>query len=618
MRKANHPPFQARVASVAIVTTVAVLIAACLSFMLQQWGVARQQAHSANGALADVIAISVGPSVAGHDDAAAARTLAAVARAHDFVDARLVDAAGRDVAAFASPMQGARAASFDTVRRPVTVNGRPVGELTLRASPPTLGALLPKFLALTGALFFGASGFSLFVARGLALRVTAPIERLSQAMAQVAASGKFTPVAEDTDDDVFHRLTESFNDLLAQLETNHRELHETMDDLVEARDAADAANVAKSRFLANMSHEIRTPLNGVLAMAEVMARDDLAKTQRERLAVVRQSGEQLLSVLNDVLDLSKIEAGKLELETQDFDIERIAQQVGEGFAAVAEGKALAFTVDVAPEARGMWRGDGDRLRQILSNLVSNALKFTPKGSVTARFELADASGLRLYVTDTGIGIPADKIASLFEKFTQADSSTTRRYGGSGLGLAICRELAQLMHGSISVVSREGEGSTFFAEIPLERSLARPPAPAPDVAAEMERRRIRLLAAEDNPVNQKVLQAIVEPMDVELEIVADGRSAVEAWRTGAYDVILMDIQMPIMDGIAATQAIRALEAADVRQRTPILALTANALVHQIEEYLAAGMDGHIAKPIEIAKLYEAVNRALMSNVDAKAA
>ncbi len=618
MRKANHPPFQARVASVAIVTTVAVLIVACLCFMLQQWGVARQQAHSANEALADVIAISVGPAVAGHADASAARTLAAVARAEGFVDARLIDSAGHGVAAFASAVRGAPTTTLDTFRRPVTVNGRQVGELTLRASPPALGGLLPKFLALTGALFFGASGFSLFVARGLALRVTAPIERLSQAMAQVAASGKFTPVAEDADDDVFHRLTGSFNDLLAQLETNHRELHDTMDDLVEARDAADAANVAKSRFLANMSHEIRTPLNGVLAMAEVMARDDLAKTQRERLGVVRQSGEQLLSVLNDVLDLSKIEAGKLELETQDFDIESVAQQVGEGFAAIAEGKKLAFTVDVAPEARGMWRGDRDRLRQILSNLVSNALKFTPKGQVTARFELADASGLRLSVTDTGIGIPADKIASLFEKFTQADSSTTRRYGGSGLGLAICRELAQLMDGSISVVSREGEGSTFFAEIPLERSSEQAMASEPDVAAEMEHRRIRLLAAEDNLVNQKVLQAIVEPMDVELEIVADGRSAVEAWRTGVYDVILMDIQMPIMDGIAATQAIRAIESADARVRTPILALTANALVHQIEEYLAAGMDGHIAKPIEIAKLYEALNRALAPGPEAKAA
>jgi signal transduction histidine kinase/CheY-like chemotaxis protein len=618
MRKANHPPFQARVASVAIVTTVAVLVAACLSFMLQQWSVARQETHVANGTLADVIAASVSPAVAKGDAAAATRALASLSRARGFIDARILDQTGRSLAAFSAPGRTSRDVRSDIVERRLSVGGNAVGELRLRAVSPSLAGLLPRFLALTGALFFGASGIALFVARGLALRVTAPIERLAKAMAEVAASGEFRPVAEDAEDDVFHRLTRSFNDLLRQLDANHRELHETLADLTLARDAADAANIAKSRFLANMSHEIRTPLNGVLAMAEVMARDKLAGVQRERLAVVRQSGEQLLSVLNDVLDLSKIEAGKLELEVQDFDLERVAQSVGDGFAAVADAKHLAFRVEVAPEARGAWRGDGDRLRQILSNLVSNALKFTPSGEVTARFELADAGGIRLAVTDTGIGIPADKIGALFEKFTQADSSTTRRYGGTGLGLAICRELAHLMHGSISVVSKEGEGSTFFAELPLERGAAGLAAPAPDVAAEMEQRSIRLLAAEDNPVNQKVLQAIVEPMDVDLEIVADGRSAVEAWRNGDYDVILMDIQMPLMDGIAATREIRAAEAAEDRRRTPILALTANALVHQIEEYLAAGMDGHIAKPIEIAKLYEAVNRALVAAPQAQAA
>ena len=207
---------------------------------------------------------------------------------------------------------------------------------------------------------------------------------------------------------------------------------------------------------------------------------------------------------------------------------------------------------------------------------------------------------------------------LFEKFTQADSSTTRRYGGTGLGLAICRELAQLMHGSISVISEEGKGSTFIAEAPFERGGAATAVPEAEVAPEVESRSVRLLAAEDNLVNQKVLQAIVEPMDVELSIVGDGRSAVEAWRTGDFDLILMDIQMPVMDGIAAARAIRAAEADESRPRTPILALTANAMVHQIEEYMAAGMDGHVSKPIEIAKLYDALNRALAAHTDAQAA
>jgi len=308
----------------------------------------------------------------------------------------------------------------------------------------------------------------------------------------------------------------------------------------------------------------------------------------------------------------------LELEVSDFDLERVAQSVRDAYTVVAVGKGLTLDVLVDPRAAGVWRGDGDRLRQIVTNLVSNALKFTSEGSVTVSFEPADAGGIRLAVTDTGIGIPADKMSALFEKFTQADSSTTRRYGGTGLGLAICRELAQLMAGSISVTSEEGKGSTFYAELPLARGGE---AMAPEAAApteELEGRSIRLLAAEDNPVNQKVLQAIVEPMDVELHIVADGRAAVEAWRTGAYDLVLMDIQMPIMDGIAAAKAIRAAEAAEHRIRTPILALTANAMVHQIEEYLLAGMDGHVSKPIEIAKLYDALNRALAGESQAKAA
>jgi signal transduction histidine kinase/CheY-like chemotaxis protein len=619
MRKANHPPFQARVASVAIVTTVAVLVAACVSFMLQQWTVARQDSKLAYGALANVVASAAAPALIAHDHTMAAQTLVAAAQSKDLVEARLTDISGHVVASYLRPVSvNHPVGAVTATEHDVVAAGKSVGHLVMRSEQPSLAALLPRFLALTGALFFGASGIALFVAQGLARRVAAPIERLSNAMAQVAVSGEFKPVAEETEDDVFHRLTESFNNLLAQLDTNHRELHETMSDLVEARDAADAANVAKSQFLANMSHEIRTPLNGVLAMAEVMARGDLAPAQRERLSVVRQSGEQLLAVLNDVLDLSKIEAGKLELETQDFDLERIAQSVRDAFDVVATGKGLVFEVDVTSEAAGVWRGDGDRLRQIVNNLVSNALKFTQEGSVKARFELADAGGLRLSVADTGIGIPSDKMPLLFEKFTQADSSTTRRYGGTGLGLAICRELAQLMHGSISVLSEEGKGSTFFAELPLGRGGVMETAVVAPAPAEMESRSIRLLAAEDNPVNQKVLQAIVEPMDVELIIVGDGRAAVEAWRKESYDLILMDIQMPIMDGIAAAKAIRAAELKDRLPRTPILALTANAMVHQIEEYMAAGMDGHVSKPIEIAKLYDALNRALAGPMEAEAA
>ena len=620
MRDRNKPPFQARVASVAIITTVAVLVAACVSFMLQQWSVSRQQARLEEATLASVIAGASAHDMAAHDLREMQYDVAGASASRALVDVRLLDPQGRTVAYFAVPARpGVEVGPVRAQAAPVTLAGRTIGQVVLRAHEPTLIALLPRFLALTGALFFGASGIALFVAQSLSRRVTAPIERLSKAMAQVASSGEFRPIdANVADDDVFMRLITSFNDLLTQIDANHQELCETLEDLMEARDAANAANIAKSQFLANMSHEIRTPLNGVLAMAEVMDRSELSDVQRERLDVVRQSGEQLLAVLNDVLDLSKIEAGKLELVDQDFDLERVANSVLDGFSALAAEKGLAFSVNVEAGARGAWCGDADRLRQIVANLVSNAVKFTAKGEVMVRFEAADAGGLRLSVTDTGIGIAGDKILTLFEKFTQADSSTTRQYGGTGLGLAICRELAQLMGGQVSVLSEEGEGSTFIVELPFARGSSDAVVEASTPSQDVQPGSVRVLAAEDNMVNQKVLKAIVEPMDVELTLVGDGKAAVEAWRTGAFDVILMDIQMPVMDGIAASKAIRAAELAERRPRTPILALTANALVHQVEEYLAAGMDGHVAKPIEISKLYDAMNRALSEAATAEAA
>jgi CheY-like chemotaxis protein len=388
-----------------------------------------------------------------------------------------------------------------------------------------------------------------------------------------------------------------------------------MAELVRARDDANAANVLKSHFLANMSHEIRTPLNGVLAMAEVMAMDDLKPAQRERLSVIRESGDLLLAVLNDVLDLSKIEAGRLELAADDFDLATLAVSLRDSFSSQAREKGLAFEVAVAPEAQGVWRGDVDRLRQILGNLVANALKFTLQGAVAVRFASAeDGSGLRIDVADTGIGISPEIQQRLFDKFVQADSSTTRQFGGSGLGLAICRELATLMGGSVAVQSREGQGSTFTVLLAMPRggTLApaveqaeQPAAPASTSPSPS----LRVLAADDNPTNQKVIAAVLAPLGAQVELVADGAACVEAWKRGDYDIILMDIHMPVMDGVEAARTIRDIEAADGRPRTPIVAVTANALAHQVEGYIAAGMDGHVAKPIEVTKLYAAIEAAM---------
>ena len=442
------------------------------------------------------------------------------------------------------------------------------------------------------------------------------MERLSDAMHETAVGGRFKSVEETADDDVFRSLTESFNHLVARLECNDQDLRGAMAELVKARDDANTANVLKSHFLANMSHEIRTPLNGVLAMADVMAMDKLSDVQRERLSVIRESGAVLLGVLNDVLDLSKIEAGRLEIEDRPFDIAQLAQSIRETFAPQARAKGLAFEVAVAPEAQGLWRGDADRLRQILNNLVSNALKFTLEGAVAVRFASAeDGSGLRIDVADTGIGISADILPRLFDKFVQADSSTTRRFGGSGLGLAICRELSTLMGGSIKVQSREGRGSTFTVLVAVRREETLTDVHYIDdgdpvaVQAPTAPPRLRVLAADDNPTNQKVVAAVLAPLSAEVTLVDDGAACVEAWKSGDFDIVLMDIHMPVVDGVEAARMIRALEREEKRSRTPIIAVTANALAHQVEEYLAVGMDGHVAKPIEVSKLYEAIEAAM---------
>jgi len=384
-----------------------------------------------------------------------------------------------------------------------------------------------------------------------------------------------------------------------------------------ALETAEAANRAKSDFLATMSHEIRTPLNGVLGMAQAMAADTLPETQRERLAVVRRSGETLLTILNDILDLSKIEAGKLELEEVDFDIAEVAGATLAGFGAVATAKGVSLDLRIGETAGGVYRSDPTRVRQILSNLISNALKFTEQGQVRVAIERMGAA-LEMRVSDTGVGIPADRLDTLFQKFTQADASTTRKYGGTGLGLAICRELAEIIGGDIRAESRIGVGTTFIVRLLVPRVGDALAVEAEEVVErDWGASNLRVLAAEDNSVNQLVLKTLLGQVGIDPMVVGDGAEALAAWREHDWDLILMDVQMPIMDGPTATRAIREAERAKGRIRTPIVALTANAMAHQIAEYRAAGMDGFVAKPIDVEKLFAAMEAAMDDAGDTEA-
>jgi CheY-like chemotaxis protein/anti-sigma regulatory factor (Ser/Thr protein kinase) len=393
---------------------------------------------------------------------------------------------------------------------------------------------------------------------------------------------------------------------------------------------AEAANVAKSQFLANMSHEIRTPLNGVLGMAQALALDSLAPSQHEKVQTIRDAGRSLLVLLNDILDLSKIDAGQFELETAPFDFEQMTKTICAIFAETAKAKDLLVVFTTRGDARGLWEGDANRCRQIVSNLLSNAIKFTDAGEVQVELERSEQGAIRLRVRDTGVGIDAADLPKLFSKFYQADSTSTRRFGGSGLGLSICQELSQMMGGAVTVDSALGEGSTFTLELPLkflgagaaataaaglrarfaDGGQKRAPVRSTDGGVDRAeaQTKLRVLAAEDNLTNQLILKTLLQAFDANVLVVANGRLAVEAWEGGVFDLILMDIQMPEMDGVAATQRIRALEKELGRTRTPIVAVTANIMPHQVEAYETAGMDGYVAKPIQLEELSEALDRA----------
>jgi signal transduction histidine kinase/ActR/RegA family two-component response regulator len=376
--------------------------------------------------------------------------------------------------------------------------------------------------------------------------------------------------------------------------------------LVEARDAAEAANAAKSQFLANMSHEIRTPLNGVIGVAQALAGTNLSPQQAEMLELIQSSGRTLQVLLSDILDLARVESGRMELSEEAFDLGRAVRDAARLYEASAREKGLQFFVEITPEADRWIAGDAVRLKQILTNLVSNAVKFTTEGfvSLTAAEgpQRNGAQMLRFSVEDTGIGFDCQTRERLFSRFEQADGAITRKFGGSGLGLAISRQLAEMMGGELDCESEPDGGSAFILTVPFK--AAEPPAAAGGALVEDEtgdRRTVRVLLADDHPVKRRVVEMIQAQADEAQTSLEDGAQALEALRESDFDLILMDMQMPVMDGLTATREIRLHEAAMGLERTAIVMLTANALPEHIVAAQAAGADLHLAKPFDAAVL-----------------
>jgi signal transduction histidine kinase/CheY-like chemotaxis protein len=381
-------------------------------------------------------------------------------------------------------------------------------------------------------------------------------------------------------------------------------IRDKLDQEASLKEAAQQASRAKSEFLANMSHEIRTPLNGILGFAGLMASSDLTGDQREYNEAVRSSAESLLVVINDILDFSRIEAGKLNLESTDFSIRQCVQDAVHSVEPLAAGKGLEILTEIADDVPDWVRGDSHRLRQVLLNLTGNAVKFTETGRISIRVSLSadskpadDASvTIRFAVTDTGMGIPEDQQVQIFQPFRQADGSITRRFGGSGLGLSISNRLVEMMNGGMWLQSREGVGSTFsfVIAVPLGGPPAAPRADAPPPSQPLQES-LSILVAEDNSINQRLIRHLLEARGHRVTIAEDGAAALEAWRAGRFDLILMDVQMPQMDGIEATRHIRSRERSS-GSHVPIIALTANAMKGDRDKCLDAGMDGYLSKPI----------------------
>jgi PAS domain S-box-containing protein len=377
---------------------------------------------------------------------------------------------------------------------------------------------------------------------------------------------------------------------------------------------AEQATQAKSEFLANMSHEIRTPMNGMIGMIGLLVKSPLDALQHRYAESARSCGVQLLTIINDILDLSKIEAGKLELEEADFSLEALLEELRLLLSTQAQEQGLVLFLGSLLGTPDRLRGDPTRLKQVLLNLIQNALKFTAKGAVLVQVETLAGSDeevrLRFRVIDTGTGIPAHKLGEIFQKFTQADSSTTRNYGGTGLGLAICRQLVTLMGGDIGVSSAEDWGSEFWFTARLRlaaQETLRPARVLDALQSRLELRRLRILLVEDNYVNQLLAVTLLEGWGLTVEVVGDGLQALEALRKTRYDLVLMDIQMPRMDGFEATARLRKPESGALDPHVPVVAMTAHAMREDRQRCLDAGMDDYLAKPIEPDVLLKVLNR-----------
>jgi signal transduction histidine kinase/ActR/RegA family two-component response regulator len=466
-----------------------------------------------------------------------------------------------------------------------------------------------------------AAALALVLLIGVRQLVLRPLQQVSRYAGELSLDQLHQPLhlerprheGPDEIDVLAGAINDMRTSLQEQVETRQAMERQTQQLAVE-KEAAELASAAKGEFLANVSHEIRTPMNAIIGMADLALHSGLPEPQRAYVQRVRSSADLLLGILNDILDFSKIEAGKLDIDTVDFDLDDVVRSVSEIVGVRAREQSLILSSEVDPEVPERLRGDPLRLQQVLLNLMGNAVKFTARGRVALKVELTERSAegvrLRFTVQDTGLGMTADQMSRLFQPFTQADASTSRRFGGTGLGLAISRQLVERMGGRIDVASEPGQGSTFWVELPLG-VVAQAPVSAqpvatvtrlmslPGAADHPELAGVRVLLVEDNEVNQELAIALLERVGIQVTLASNGVQALACLQNGEFDCVLMDCQMPEMDGYTATRLMRQQPGLS---RLPVIAMTANAMAGERQKVLDAGMNDHVPKPVPVGELY----------------